>query len=244
VWSDQDTNINHGAYAAAVLGGPAFQQIVQSGFGAYATGVYAGWQEDRCGVHGGHQCTATATDVALGDQSRVFGGCAWNPGTIPIAPSVGAIRLGPDTRRTLTCFVTLHIEPAAAYQPVQSVGPYVTIYAPTSGSLTYHPEPIPGFAAVARQRPAIAPVTTSVAGPGPVKVKLRLNAAAKRILQRRHKLPVSLDMTFTPTAGPAVTRTTRVTLRSAPTPPKRCAVHKPTRNRHRLQKACHIWRHA
>jgi hypothetical protein len=127
---------------------------------------------------------------------------------------------------------------------VQDVGPYVTIYAPTSGTLKYHPDPVPAFAAVARQRPAIAPVTTNVSEPGPVKVKLRLNAAAKRLLARRHKLPVTLEMTFSPTVGAAVTRTTRITLRSAPKPPKRCAAHKPSRNLRRLQKACHLWRHA
>jgi hypothetical protein len=238
-WFDADSNINHGAMAAAKFGGP--NRIVWDPYGDFVDPDYGGSQETYCGVHGGHYCTTTASWLALGPDDP-WGGCAWNRGTLPVAQSFGAIQLGPDSARTLKCFVSMHVEPADAYAPVQEVGTYATVYIPVSGSLTYRPLPIPAFAAAKRQRPAIAPITITVAQPGKVRFKLRLNGAARRILARRHSLPVALHMTFTPTTGAAITNTTRLTLRSA-AKRKRCPVHKPTRNLRRL-KACHIVRHA
>jgi hypothetical protein len=158
-WFDADSNINHGAMAAAAFGGP--RRIVWDPYGDWLD-PGGGDQEAECGVHGGHRCTATASWVALG-PAVPWGGCAWNRGTLPLAPSIGAVELGPDVSRTLDCFVSMHVEPADAYAPVQEVGTYATVYIPTSGTLTFRPSPIPGFAASKRQRPAIAPVTTTVA---------------------------------------------------------------------------------
>jgi hypothetical protein len=227
----------------AIAGGSQLShQFVDSGWGPYATGQFRPDQENFCGVHGGHYCTATATTVGL-DDFVPWGGCAWHPGTLPIASSPSAPTLGPDSARTLKCFVSMHVEPAQVLEAVQSVGPYVTIFIPSPGQLSLRPRPEPGFAAVNRPRPAIAPITTMIGQPGPSKLTLRLNAPAKRLLARRHSLPVALAMTFTPASGPAITRTTRITLRSAAKRPTRCGIHKPTRRLKRLQKACHLWRH-
>jgi hypothetical protein len=48
---------------------------------------------------------------------------------------------------------------------------------------------------------------------GPVTVRLKLNAAARRKLQRQKRLPVKLRLTFTPASGHAIKKTVRVTLR-------------------------------
>jgi hypothetical protein len=240
-WSDQDAHINHGAEAVAMFG--ATRGFEDSIWGPFMDGAY---KEAICGVHGGHSCTATDTTVHIGD-GHGFGGCAWHGGPLPFAPvasSPDAISLGPDSQRTLRCFVSMQVEPAQVLEAVQSVGPFVTIFIPDPGQLKIRPLPLPASLGAKRTRPAIAPINTTVGQPGPSRLRLRLNAPAKRLLARRHSLPVALDMTFTPASGAATKRTTHLTLRSAAKPPKQCAIHKPTRNLRRLQKVCHIWRHA
>jgi plastocyanin len=54
-----------------------------------------------------------------------------------------------------------------------------------------------------------------VASAGKTSFRLKLNRAARRALNRRDRLVVSLRVTVTPPSGPATTKTTRVILRPA-----------------------------
>lgn len=66
-----------------------------------------------------------------------------------------------------------------------------------------------------RVRPAlIKAVRVKVTRAGTVALKLKLTAAAKKLLKSRGKFTVKLRVTFTPTGGSAVTKTTSFTVRA------------------------------
>jgi hypothetical protein len=82
-----------------------------------------------------------------------------------------------------------------------------------------------------RPAPAFSPIRLRTRSAGWIRLHFKLSKAAAKTLRRRHKLRLSLRLTFTPVNGPAVTRTATLTLYTprCSRKPKRCSLPVPAR---------------
>jgi hypothetical protein len=64
-------------------------------------------------------------------------------------------------------------------------------------------------------RTAVGRLHASAQGPGPRRLRLRINRRGRRILAIRHRLPVRLSLVFTPTGGQSSRQARKVTIRRA-----------------------------
>jgi hypothetical protein len=120
---------------------------------------------------------------------------------------------GPDSSRHLDCDATESIAPASALDLASVTGVYSQLYAPAPGKLTLSGI-VSGsgkatvYAASKRPaRPGLKPLHITVKHPGAVRVRFRLNKAAKRVLARRHKLKLRVKIRLKPPHNTAITRT-------------------------------------
>jgi len=129
---------------------------------------------------------------------------------------------GPDDVRIVACRATLRIEPAVALGFVVG-GSDVSTFAPGAGSLAlgatggFSGRLTTATAALAKRKskPPIAPVRITVKKAGRVKIPIKLSKPAKRVLDRRHKLKLTLKLSYKPKgAKKATVKTKRVTLTS------------------------------
>lgn len=67
----------------------------------------------------------------------------------------------------------------------------------------------------------VKPATVTSAGAGAVMVPIKPTAAAKKLLAKKGKLPVKLQLTFTPTGGMPATQSYSGTLRKTLKPARR-----------------------
>jgi hypothetical protein len=74
---------------------------------------------------------------------------------------------------------------------------------------------LPGAGVLSATGKSLARATVTVRAAGPLTLSLKLTAAAKRQLKRKHKLRLTVKVLFTPTGGTAGTVTETVTLKAA-----------------------------
>ena len=173
----------------------------------------------------GDRCVALSRLTSLGDGSPISPTCGES---LDFGSGVlGATAFRDDDVRRIECSAELLIEPA---RPLTIVAPGVLlgflttqVSAPGAGTMSLAASIILGGSAAKKKGPRIASQSKNVKAAGPVSFRLKPNAAAKRLLKRKKKLRVKLQVTFKPADGAAPTvKTERVTLRQPKPAPKRC----------------------
>ena len=231
-WYDADRSVNWGAVVNVALGP---QCPFGSGGASGAGSTTCTWAPHpkaatQCTTgFGGDRCFASASIVALGDGSPLWAGCTMQ--LVFGGAIAGVSQFGSDYIRRVECDADLKIEPVTPLTATASGGS-VEVYAPAAGEMAaklqalsqrLHPR--------AAAAPKTAPVHVAVPGPGPVAIPVRLNRAAKRLLNRHRKLPIRVTTTFTQDGAPPLTKTTRLTLRKPRPLPRRCIPKKATKKR-------------
>ena len=229
-WYDADQRIRWGAEAIASLGATNWGEGT-----ANHLRVPTARRTCRTGPNG-DRCHARASLAVLGDDRPVLVACVGAPEFfegvgIPGGAHGPTPGVGPDYVRRIECDGELRIDPAAPLETV-ATGSLAQILAPGPGKLTLGSvvRKAGGASSAARSaRPRLAPVRRSVAGEGPVTVKLKPNSAARRVIKRKKRLRVSLRVSFTAPGRRPLSRTTRVTLTPRAKGPRRCrAPRKPS----------------
>jgi Tol biopolymer transport system component len=172
-------------------------------------------------------CSATDTQQAMGRAPMVSTCSALvtvptgpgyvNPPHYFIGAAGGSMKLG--------CRATLKISPAPAYKLYGSAGKLAT-FLPSAGRVTV--TALGGVTGAAVQKkhhpaPIFKPIARTASGAGAMVFAPKLSAAAKRSLNRKHRLGVRVRVAFTPrTGGKKVTKTQKVTLRPQAKRPRTC----------------------
>jgi hypothetical protein len=178
-------------------------------------------------------CDGTSKVTIIGQDRTISPTCSAlledGPGSALKLGRVFARDFGPDSSRHLDCDATESIAPASALElasvPAGLLNTY--LYAPAGGNLALTPAGrLPASprvaASVARKRPAkpgIKPIHITVKHPGAVPFRFHLNKAAKRLVTRRHKLKLRVEITLKPPHHAAITRTPTVTFTHPAKPP-------------------------
>jgi hypothetical protein len=102
----------------------------------------------------------------------------------------------------------------------------MNIFVPGPGKLGLNPAGGPAADVARARRPAFAAAQVRVQREGGVRVRLKLSSQTEIRLRRRHKLTLSVRLSFTPRTGPKIVRTRRFTL----VLPK-CAIFRPSKKR-------------
>jgi uncharacterized repeat protein (TIGR01451 family) len=181
----------------------------------------------------GDRCNAQARLTVIGDDRPILAVC-WVtfPLTHPAWANLPQPELGSDFIRRIECSVELKIEPAVPLSAAAS-GTSASVYAPAAGTVAVDGSGSTGARTAAARRGSlrITPARKTATRSGPVAFKLKLNAAAKRVLRRRGKLRLALRVRFTPRAGAPLTRTQKITLTRAHKPTRRSAAATPRGHR-------------
>jgi hypothetical protein len=237
-WYDADLHFNWGAIASAALG----PQCAFGGGRSVCTWAPHPHSEAMCTTgFDGDRCYTSTTIVALGDGSPLWAGC--ETALVLGAGQIGVSRFRYDDVRRIECDADLKIEPAAPLAAVPTTEGAV-FYAPAAGTIRLQPTilrvvraaaakagPRVVRAAAAKAGPRIAPARVTVTQAGPVKIPLKLNPAAKRLLNRKKRLAVNVKATFTQAGAPPLTNTTRVTLTRPKALPRLCRPAKNAKRR-------------
>ena len=181
-----------------------------------------------CLTQGRDRCSTSTTTTRVGENQPLWAGCTATLVFGAASMSGTTVFRNPDVRR-IECDAEWRIEPIPELAAVPD-GEYVQVSVALAGLLVIDPFLLGGSTAqAAAAKPKISRIRTQVTGPGAATAKLKLNAAAKRLLKRRRKLSVRLDITFTPTGGKPVKTTQRVTIRQPKAQPKICKVSRTAR---------------
>ncbi len=161
-------------------------------------------------------CTAFASTKFLGQDRPITTYCAANAyDSLFHAFTAFPGDFGPDDQRTLACGARIKIAAASTLEAV-AAGTHPELYAPQPGTLYVVGDISPAgtsSATIARRVKAFRkPLSKRAAKAGPVSFTPKLTRAAARVLDRRHKLVVTLHVRFKPKTGKTITRTRRVTL--------------------------------
>jgi len=230
-WFDADERVNWGPIATARLG--TIRRAAVSYGGRVSENLPSASRSCRTG-YDGDRCYAQARLTVLGDGSPMFSGCEID--LVPGGGLLGETQFRSDSVRRIECDAEWRVEPSPSYSAV-ATGPAVQVQLPSAGVLlavTSLRFKASQASAVAAAAPKIESVRTTVPRAGVVTLRPKLNTEAKRLLARRRKLPVTVRLTFTPTAGAPVTTTQHVTL--TPQPASRTALCKKLRKTKRLRK--------
>jgi hypothetical protein len=229
VWSDNDPGAMQGIRVWASTRLPAGEGALIG----YQVPLSAPQQDDACYTDDrkgtGTRCTATARLVTLGDGGPIWGTCHWEPWYFG---GLAGASFGYADERRIDCSTTVRIDPATPLDAIVN-NSNVTVFAPSAGDLvaTWGVKPAKAKAsatAVSAAKPAIATTRMSAAEDGPVELKPKLNAAARRLLARTGRLAVKVRVVFTPAGGgTTVTRDQVAILRRVVRQPRACLPRAP-----------------
>jgi hypothetical protein len=177
-------------------------------------------------------CPQSGSGSHLGDGRDVEAECQGSGDAYLLN---GGVKRGPDESRVLICRATLTIRPASAFEPVVA-GTTVQTFVPIPGTIRVASPTLgrPRLVAAAAKRkkrvPLLAPVKVNVKKPGVVNIPIKLIKSAKRTLARRHKLPLTIRISFLAKGAKKPTmRSRRITLTTSNQP--HCKPTKRTRCR-------------
>jgi hypothetical protein len=230
-WYDADKGINWGVVARSQLG----RMIPAGSVGwpwEYVAAAHADtvcstpdYDSDRCS-------TPPATLQVLGHGSTLLSMCGLQTSAIGIGYTVhntGDVKplLGPDSVRRIECTSDWRIEPAGELATAAQ-GQVISVNLLGPGLLTILPQII-GSGAIRQpagmmsdSKPQISPVRKVIRQAKPLGIPLKLNTAAQRLLKKRHKLSVKLQLHFTRAGGKKVTANRVVTIAAPPVRSARC----------------------
>jgi hypothetical protein len=117
-----------------------------------------------------------------------------------------------DYSDTLRCTVVDGCEVPASATTLSSGTPEITTYVPGPGTLTGTAGGSAARGAGFSERAALARASRRIEGAGTVRLRLRLTKKGKRVLRRRRRVPVIVQMRFKPARGATTTRKLRTAI--------------------------------